>query len=160
MNRRILPGLAIAVAAIVPALALAQSIEPRPAQAYQLPDDDDDRRYDRYLEDEEEEEEDQLRYEDDRYGVQRGYAFDRSLLGAVDGCARRAARANLGRVSVVEAARVRASRYQVVGNAIQAPLRDRRYGGPEANWNWGLRVGFRCTADAWGRVSGWEVFRS
>lgn len=84
------------------------------------------------------------------------FEFDRGLLSAVNACANRAARWNLGRITINEIDRTTYGRFIVRGTT-------NRYGfyGEESNeYGYGhnyrpFRAPFTCIADIYGRVISW-----
>lgn len=99
------------------------------------------------------------------YGQQNSayYEFDRGLLNAVNGCAYRAARRNLGRVIVRAVDRVDSNRFRVSGFARWGGYLAPGSGpGSVSPYGYGYppyRASFTCTADAWGRVINWTTDR-
>lgn len=90
------------------------------------------------------------------YGRGRYFEFDRGLLNAVNACAYRAARANLGRVIINEVDRTAFNRFRVTGRAQSSGY----YGPGTIPYGYPpYGLSFRCTADSWGRVISWSADR-
>jgi hypothetical protein len=99
------------------------------------------------------------------YGYNYGYGnfeFDRSLLAAVNACANRASRSNLGRITVNEVDRTTYNRFLVRGTTNSYGY----YGQGTTQYPYGYNYpypqygrSFTCTADAYGRVISWDVQR-